>query len=94
MSTPLLAHVGPQTIVIVLLVGILLFGNKLPEMGRVLARTIWEFRKTMSGIEDEVTASVRHAPDPGAQLKLPQRVTASEPSAAERNGLAPEAPGA
>src|SRR5262245_55653679 len=88
MSTPLslsallFATVGPQTIVIMLLIGILLFGNKLPEMGRVLARTIREFKKTMGGIEDEVWDAVSNTHTPA----LPQRVTLPNTSSSERNG--------
>ena len=89
MSTPLLATVSPSTVIIALLIGILVFGNRLPEMGRVLARTIREFRKTMSGIEDEVVDSVGNTNHPA----LPQRISLPSPSITERNGLAPEPPG-
>jgi len=34
--------------------GLLLFGKRLPEVGRSLGRSIVEFKKGLKGIEDEV----------------------------------------
>ena len=45
---------GPGEIVIILLVALLLFGRRLPEVGRSLGRGIVEFKKGLRGIEDEV----------------------------------------
>lgn len=43
---------------IILVVGLLIFGNRLPEVGRSLGRSIVEFKKGLKGVEDEVeTAS-------------------------------------
>lgn len=41
------------------LIALLLFGKKLPEVARSLGKGITEFKKGMSGIEDEV-----HRPSP------------------------------
>jgi sec-independent protein translocase protein TatA len=41
-------------LLIVLGVAVLLFGKRLPEVGRYLGRGIIEFRKGIRGIEDEV----------------------------------------
>jgi sec-independent protein translocase protein TatA len=45
---------GPWEIVIILVVALLLFGRRLPEVGRSLGRGIVEFKKGLRGIEDEV----------------------------------------
>jgi sec-independent protein translocase protein TatA len=56
---------GPSQIVILLLVGILLFGNRVPNLGRVLAKTIREFQNAWHGIEDQVSEALTGpAPDP------------------------------
>ena len=34
------------------LIGVLLFGKRLPEVGRYLGKTIIEFKKGMKGLED------------------------------------------
>jgi sec-independent protein translocase protein TatA len=69
---------GGQEILLLLVLGILLFGRKLPEIGRSLGKTMVEFKKGMKGIEDEVSEN----PQPRAALepepvKPPQRVTPS-----------------
>jgi sec-independent protein translocase protein TatA len=67
---------SPEHILLVLIVGILLFGRKLPEVGRSLGKTVTEFRKGVKGLEDEVSepSSPRAAIEP-EPVKAPQRVT-------------------
>jgi sec-independent protein translocase protein TatA len=45
---------GPWEIVIILVVALLLFGRRLPEVGRSLGRGIVEFKKGLRGVEDEI----------------------------------------
>ncbi|MCA9292370.1 MAG: twin-arginine translocase TatA/TatE family subunit [Phycisphaerales bacterium] len=45
---------GPMEFVVLAILGLLLFGRRLPEVGRSLGRSIVEFRKGIKGIEDEV----------------------------------------
>lgn len=42
---------------VIIAVGLLLFGNKLPEVGRSLGRSIVEFKKGLKGVEDEVESA-------------------------------------
>ena len=67
---------GGQEILLLLVLGVLLFGRKLPEVGRSLGKTMVEFKKGMKGIEDEVSenASPRAAIEP-EPVRPPQRVT-------------------
>ena len=71
---------GGQEILLLLVLGVLLFGRKLPEIGRSLGKTMVEFKKGMKGIEDEVSESAqpRAAIEP-EPAKPPQRVTPSTP---------------
>lgn len=48
---------GPELIVIAV-IGLLLFGKRLPEVGKSLGRSIVEFKKGLRGIEDEVDKAV------------------------------------
>jgi sec-independent protein translocase protein TatA len=59
---------GPD-LIILLVLGLLIFGRKLPEVGRGLGRGIVEFRKGLKGIEDEVENESNR---PSTQ-KLPNR---------------------
>jgi len=44
---------GPEIIVLVIL-GVLLFGRKLPDVGRYLGKSIVEFKKGVKGLEDDL----------------------------------------
>jgi len=72
---------GPTEIIVLLVLGVLLFGKRLPEVGRYLGKGIVEFKKGMKGLEDEIdnTASVRHEPAPIEQPRPPQRITTAAP---------------
>ncbi len=51
---------GPMEMIIIGVVAVLLFGKRLPEVGRSLGRGIVEFKKGVSGVEDDVNrASTR-----------------------------------
>jgi sec-independent protein translocase protein TatA len=51
--------VGPLQILIVLLVVLLLFGNRLPSLARSLGQSLIEFKKGVKEIEDESTKAGR-----------------------------------
>jgi sec-independent protein translocase protein TatA len=69
---------GGGEILVLLLLGVLLFGRKLPDIGRSLGKTMVEFKKGMKGIEDEVNevGQPRAAIEP-EPVKPPTRVTAT-----------------
>ena len=72
---------SPQDMILVLLLGVLLFGRKLPEIGRSVGKSIVEFKKGMRGMEDELsTDTSAHRPtiEPEA-VKPPQRMTTTAP---------------
>jgi sec-independent protein translocase protein TatA len=48
-------------LIVILVIGLLLFGRRLPEVGRSLGRSIVEFKKGVQGVEDEVKASTSEA---------------------------------
>jgi|SRR6516164_444902 sec-independent protein translocase protein TatA len=87
MYTPLAFLTGPQ-LIIVLIVGVLIFGRRLPEVGRYLGKGIIEFKKGMAGLEDNIdiggTAPVQPLQQPQQlqspeQVRAPQRVQATAP---------------
>ena len=55
---------GPWEIIIILVVALLLFGRRLPEVGRSLGKGIVEFKKGLRGIEDEVNKAGDDKSDP------------------------------
>lgn len=72
---------GMPEMLALLVVGVLLFGRKLPDIGRSLGKTVIEFKKGINGMEDEINSSG----DPGRSalepepVRAPQRVTPSAP---------------
>lgn len=52
---------GPMEMLIVGLVVLLLFGNRLPSVMRSMGRGITEFKKGVAGIEEEVDEAVKKA---------------------------------
>jgi sec-independent protein translocase protein TatA len=71
---------APSHIIIMLIVGVLLFGKRLPEIGRSLGKGLVEFKKGMQGVEDDLQAptNTQQAAAPEA-IRPPQRVTTSVP---------------
>jgi len=52
-----LGSIGPAEMAVLLGLGVLLFGRKLPDIGRSLGKTIVEFKKGFNGLEDEISTS-------------------------------------
>ena len=82
--TPLFAfNLGMQEMMILLVIGVLLFGRKLPEVGRYLGKGIVEFKKGIRGLEDDFDTSAqtqqRQEPMPLEQPRPPQRITTTAP---------------
>lgn len=50
--------------IIIAAFGLLIFGKRLPEVGRSLGRGIVEFKKGLKGIEDDVEQSANASPPP------------------------------
>jgi sec-independent protein translocase protein TatA len=82
------AFLSPMHLLVVMIVGVLIFGRRLPEVGRYLGKGIMEFKKGMAGLEDSIDiggqAPVAQMQQPQQlqspdQLRPPQRVTATAP---------------
>lgn len=57
---------------ILLILGLLIFGRRLPEVGRSLGRSIVEFKKGIKGIDDEIE-SESNKPDDKPQVTAASR---------------------
>jgi len=70
---------GAQEILVLLVLGVLLFGRRLPEVGQSVGRAVRSFREGLSGLEDPLTGPLT-APTAAASIPSPpQRVTPSLP---------------
>ena len=84
LSTPLFSTVplalgmpGGFEWLIIAAIGLLIFGKRLPEVGRSLGKGIVEFKKGLKGVEDEISQVDDHIPTPAArpQATLPTQTT-------------------
>jgi sec-independent protein translocase protein TatA len=93
MMNPLFANfMSPWQLLIVLGIGVLLFGRRLPEIGRYLGKGIVEFKKGLKGLEDD-TADARGTPAPAEGGDHHPEVRGRQPqlTADPAQGLSPRA---
>ena len=53
---------GPWEMALIAIVALLLFGRRLPEVGRSLGKGIVEFKKGLREVQDEVTKATEEPP--------------------------------
>ncbi len=85
-----LQNLGPWEMLAILGIGLLLFGKRLPEVGRSMGKGIVEFKRGLKGIEDDIEeesskpAQIRAekpAPPIGESVKKDEAV--SQPASSE-----------
>jgi sec-independent protein translocase protein TatA len=66
---------GPGEWIIIAAIALLLFGKRLPEVGRSLGKGIVEFKKGLKGIEEDVDPASSAPPETHArpQISAPQQ---------------------
>ena len=61
-SLAFLGNLGPWEIIIILVIALLIFGKRLPEVGKSLGKGIVEFKKGLHGVEDEIQKATAEPP--------------------------------
>ena len=90
------AFLSPAAMIGLGILGVLIFGRRMPEVGRALGQTIVQFKKGMRGLEDELEGSAFNpstpAPPPQQveQPRAPQRVAATAPKFEDAPPLPPQ----
>ncbi|MGP1272566.1 MAG: twin-arginine translocase TatA/TatE family subunit [Phycisphaerales bacterium] len=84
----LFSSIGPLEIGILLLVGLLLFGRRLPEVGRGLGRSITEFKRGLKDVTDDVDDATREV----RELNAADRTAAGAPGSVARSPGEPVRP--
>jgi sec-independent protein translocase protein TatA len=83
-----LFNLGTPEIIIILVVGVMLFGRRLPDVGRYLGKGIVEFKKGIKGVEDDIDTQANAYGGGGYQPpeppRPPQRVGAAAPKFEEQ----------
>lgn len=78
-------NLSASEIAVILVIGLLLFGAKLPQVGRSLGKALTEFKRGLKGVEEDFEKAQRdadleldeeerkkHAPPPGPPPALPE----------------------
>ncbi len=47
-------NIGPAQLIVLAILGVLIFGKRLPEVGKSLGKGIIEFKKGLQGIDDDL----------------------------------------
>ena len=59
----LFGPIGWPEILVLVLLGVLIFGRRLPDLGKSIGKGIVEFKKGLTGIEDDMNKAGETAPD-------------------------------
>lgn len=62
---------GPELMMIMFIVLLLFGGEKLPQFAKGLGKSIREFKKAASGVEEEIKRAIEEAPDPAPRTIKP-----------------------
>lgn len=78
-SLAFLSLPGGSEWLLIALFGLLLFGKRLPEVGKSLGRSIVEFKKGLKGVEDDI----EKASEQQEMLPPPDKTQAANPSTSQ-----------
>ncbi len=71
--------IGPWEMALFLIVALLLFGKRLPEVARSMGKGIVEFKKGVRGIEDEVANATYESSETSRPVPAEETVEAAAP---------------
>lgn len=75
---------GLPEMAIIAIIGLLLFGKRLPEVARSLGKGLVEFKKGVSGIEESIDQSTQSSPDQTSSRPAPQEEAVVEATKAPK----------
>ena len=88
---------GPELMMILFIILLLFGANRLPDLARGLGRSVKEFKKATSGVEEEIRNAMAEKPEPSEEARrfAPKPVVVPPPNttpAGPGNPPPPEAP--
>lgn len=84
---------GPELLLLMVVVLMLFGSDKLPELARGMGKSIREFKKAASGVEEEIRQALEEAPEPNRGAPAPAKPadTVAAPPPEEKIPPAPPA---
>ncbi len=77
---------GNTELIVILAIGLLLFGKRLPEVGRSVGKSIVEFKKGIKGIEDDIDRTASAQATPVTPKAIPDTNPYNQPKVAVDDG--------
>ena len=71
--------IGPTEMMIVGVIAVILFGNRLPSVARSLGKSLTEFKKGMREFENEMHSSIYSDPPKSESKQIEQKKPAENP---------------
>lgn len=71
---------GPELLMIMFVVLLLFGGKKLPELAKGLGKSVREFKKAASGVEEEFKRAIEEAPETPAPATVKAKLPAPAPT--------------
>lgn len=62
---------GTPEMIVILVIGLLIFGRRLPDVGRSIGKTVVEFRKGIREVEDDMKSNESSAKSEDSSASLP-----------------------
>lgn len=85
LTLAVLWNLGPLEIGVILLLGLLLFGRKLPEVGRNVGRSIIEFKRGLRDVSNEMEAESRRDDERRREESRTQSLSSSDSRTVSQN---------
>jgi sec-independent protein translocase protein TatA len=90
-----LFNIGPEEIILILVLALIVFGPKrLPEIGRTVGKSLREFRKASDDIRQELSLHLDDEPEadpaPAPATQLPAATNGDGPAPEEHSAHAPD----
>ena len=80
---------GTTEWIIILIIGLLIFGKRLPEVGKSIGKGIVEFKKGLSGVDDELKSVRDEINKPASQIESSPPNTMDTTAAESRSNAGP-----
>lgn len=68
----LIGDIGWSELLIIGIIGVIVFGKRLPEVGKNVGKSIVEFKKGLSGMEDQIDDAASPSRDASSAAKQPE----------------------
>jgi TatA/E family protein of Tat protein translocase len=79
----LIGSLGTTELIIIAILGLLIFGKRLPEVGKNLGKGIVEFKKGLQGVDEDVKNARTTMVEPPRQLTSPTTPTVTSRTSEE-----------